>query len=437
MSTNLFSTLKKWDIEFSIGPDMLKNILDYMTSFRNEVNFKFFRDRIFIQARSTDNTQYTDVRIEAEGVNDYIVNIPEDIEDRYNNFSKEEQISFRNISVNYEGAHKKVCVNMIDKSNNTPLNEISTFVGKNLVKVRIDTLAEKKIEFSTQKGLYIWMRLMDPNNEDAKAVENMPNVVNKIRNDPNIGKAILTMEPGLFKKLCFLGGKPGKESSSHTRGLFEIDAEKGMSIGSGDNMRGRVLKIGVRGSNLETYDEYDGGIKYDKVTSSNVNEDITSSNNGEDEDNYGESESDVVIGAGSDTGSDTDIFSDTDSTENVPDLMVEAAFLTDKDIYGKKKDKKIETDEDKKVDKKKKKFKEEENVMMDDAITNDLLSAEVGTNQKMWMEIPFLSPILKLGGLAPIVIEMREGKPMVVIQKPFNDTEVMLTIAPRLESDDD
>jgi hypothetical protein len=34
------------------------------------------------------------------------------------------------------------------------------------------------------------------------------------------------------------------------------------------------------------------------------------------------------------------------------------------------------------------------------------------------------------------MIEMRNGKPLVVIQKPFSDMTVLLTVAPRIETDD-
>ena len=51
--------------------------------------------------------------------------------------------------------------------------------------------------------------------------------------------------------------------------------------------------------------------------------------------------------------------------------------------------------------------------------------------------MPFLAPILKLNGISPIVIEMRKERPIVLIQRPYTDMEVLLTVAPRVEAEDD
>jgi hypothetical protein len=418
MAQNLFATLKQYDIEFLIGPEMLKNIFEYMVSFRNEVYFKCFRDKIFMQVRSSDNTQYSDITISKDGVQEYNANIPEDIESRYEKLTNEEKVRYRNISVTGEGAHKRVLLNMIDKNPTTPLQELTNFMGKGLIRVRIDTLVEKKIEFIMQRGLYVWLRLMDPNSEEAKMVENMPNVINKIRNNPDVSKAVMTMEPGLFKKLVFLGGKPSKESNSHTRAMIRVDDSHGMIAASGDTMRGRILKLGVLGD------------------SSSYNE--TSDEDNKKEDNEfldGEKESE-------DNYEDTDEFVPTvDIKEDMfAEEKEEIQFLTASDIYkpkDKKKDKVIDfSTSTSKEDKKKKKSKKEEEIIMDDAVSNDLSSVEVEMPQSMWLEMPFLAPLLKLGGLAPILIEMRPDRPMVVLQKPFPDTAVLLTIAPRVENDD-
>lgn len=462
MAPNLFASVQKWDIEFEIGPEMLKSIMEYMVSFKNEVYFKFFSNRIFIQVVSSDNTQYSEVNIDGEGVQNYNANIPEGLglEERYKSFSRDEQIKYRNIYITGEGIHKRVYCNLIDKNPTTPLGELLMFLGKNPIKVRIDTLYEKKIEFVMQKGMFIWWRLMDPNNDDTKKVENMPKVVSNIRDDASIGKAILTMEPGLFKRIASIGGKVGKGGNAHTRALFEADINKGMMIASGDTLRGRVLKLGVLGSNISDYANHNDYSDFDKKESKEINE--FASKNKEDtiEDNDDNEENfDSIIPTGvvriededereNELGKDT--FTGTGVEDSGTGEVEELSFATSDDIYrGKNKydkrreerkvEKKRDFDDDLRKEEKKKsskkKEKEDENIM-DEAITNDLSSAEVDVKTQMWLEIPFMTPILKLNGLAPIIIEMRNGKPLVILQRPYPSCEVMLSIAPRIETDD-
>lgn len=460
MVQNLFASLRKWDIEFDMGPEMLRSILEYAASFRHELYIKFFDKRMFIQSRSSDNTQYTDITIDDDGLQNYNPNIPEGMEEKYTNFTNDEKIKYRNIFITPEGPHKRVLLNLIDKSATTPMGELLMFLGKNPVKVKIDTLVEKKVEFGLQRGMFIWWRLMDPNSEDTKAVENMPSVVNRIRNNPNIGKAILTMEPGLFKRIVNLGGKPGKSGNAHTRGLFEIDVGSGLTVASGDNMRGRVLKLGVLGSNLTDYDSL-GNRKKESYESEKGDDRETDRETMEKEQPFvSQEEFQDDNNIGKDTDYDTEEFQDDDNIDNINEDLPEeisikddmfandeVPFLTNDDISGrsgknkqnKKKEEKnvrFKNELDKEEKKKRSSKKKEEENIMDEAITNDLSSAEVDVKTQIWMEIPYLAPILKLNGLAPIMIEMRNGLPLVVTQKPFLDMYVLLTIAPRIETDD-
>jgi len=474
MTTNLFETLKRYDIEFEIGPEMLKSMMEYMVSFRHELYVKFFSDRMFLQSRSSDNTQYTEIDLIGTGVQNYNANIPEGLEERYKTFTRDEQIKYRNIYVTSEGVHKRVLLSLMDRNPTTPMAELLMFLGKNNIKIRIDTLYEKKIEFNVQRGMYIWWRLMDPNGEDTKAVENMPAAIKRIRSDTTIEKAVLTMEPGLFKRLASLGGKPSSKSgTSHTRAMFETDVNKGLTVASGDNMRGRVLKLGVLGSNLANYDEL-GNRKKDSFESVNSSDSFESIDNGQKEQPFGNTEEDT-FGDDNDNGENDNDKSDSyneveeiSSEDFVSDLSNpvssdmfsgttnvdgEVPFLSQDDISGrskqskenKKKDYKKKTtkfeddleEQNRKDAKKKSKKKDESENLMDDAITNDLTSAEVSCKTQLWLEIPFLAPILKLNGLAPIMIEMRNGKPLVIIQKPYSDMSVLLTVAPRIETDGD
>lgn len=459
MAQNMFASLQKWDVEFDIGPEMLGSILNYMVNFRNELYIKLFENRIFIQSKGMDGTQYTDIDINAEGVQNYTPNIPKGLEERYKTFTRDEQIQYRNIYVTPEGVHKRVFLNLIDKSPSTPINELLMFLGKSPVRIRIDTLIDKRIEFTTQRGMYIWWRLMDPVCDENKKAENMPAIIAKIRNNTSVPKAILTMEPGLFKRVASLGGKLGKTGSAHTRALFETDVNKGLSIASGDNLRGRILKLGVLGSNLSGYDNLGNKIagSYDEVvaaseqpfaskdTSIDVNTD-TDENADSSADNFSDDDEEY----NNQTLNDIDNIGGMDNIDNIENdaftnsVVDEVPFASPADISGrskKNKEKSVkksvgEFEEDLRKKEKKKGNKEDETVI-DEAITNDLSSAEVEVKTQLWLEIPYLSPLLKLGGMSPIFIEMRNGMPLVVIQRPYPDMQVLLTVAPRIETDDD
>jgi hypothetical protein len=415
-------------------------------------------------------------------VQNYTSNIPEGLEERYKTFTRDEQVQYRNIYVTGEGVHKRVLLSLVDRNPTTPMAELLMFLGKNNIRIKIDTLYEKKIEFRMQRGMYIWWRLMDPNGEEAKSVEGMPTVINKIRNDATVEKAILTMEPGLFKRLASLGGKPSsKNGNSHTRAMLETDVGKGLTIASGDNMRGRVLKLGVLGSNLDKYDELGNrkkqqDINYDSFESVDSKQKEQSEQpfsspeigNVEDSDTFGDDDDNDNDNNNDNSYNEVEEISPEDFVSTLSDLNIvktdmfstdknisvdgEMPFLSQDDISGrstqskedKKKDYKKKTtqfeddlEEQNKKDKKRSSKKKDEENLMDDAITNDLTSAEVTSKTQLWLEIPFLAPILKLNGLAPILIEMRNGKPLVIIQKPYNDMSVLLTVAPRIETDDD
>lgn len=84
-------------------------------------------------------------------------------------------------------------------------------------------------------------------------------------------------------------------------------------------------------------------------------------------------------------------------------------------------------DDKKKSDKKK----------SDKAPMDQLLGMEVESTQYIYLSKEFMAPFAKLKGLSPIVLEVRTDKPIFLEQRPYNGIRAMLTIAPRIENEDD
>ena len=68
---------------------------------------------------------------------------------------------------------------------------------------------------------------------------------------------------------------------------------------------------------------------------------------------------------------------------------------------------------------------------------DQLLGIEVDSTQYVYLSKEFMLPFAKLKGLSPIVIEVRTDKPIVLEQKPYNGIKALLTIAPRIENEED
>jgi len=68
---------------------------------------------------------------------------------------------------------------------------------------------------------------------------------------------------------------------------------------------------------------------------------------------------------------------------------------------------------------------------------DQLLGLEADVPQYVYLQKEYVIPFTKLKGLSPIIIEIRTDKPVVIDQKPYNGISAMLTIAPRIENEDD
>lgn len=388
-----YSLLKEWDVSFGINGEVLINILGFMSDINGEIPIKFYSDRMFMHQKSSDNVQYAEVEISSQDVLDYKPNLDGDPN------RKDAKSIFKHPDGDFKGI-------LIDVKGT--VEEIQSFAQKDdIINVRIDTGYYKRIEFHCPSNVTIWAQLLEPT-ALLKSLEKLPDIIKKVRNDPNIKKASVIIEPQTFSRICNIGGK-GKKRDIDERVFIELDKQDGLFISSGDRLKGRIfaLKPVDIVSQLGDY----GGGSFDNVNipegeyEGNIMggmEDIGTSEVGTAE--VGTGEMDVASG----------IEGMVDSTDEVPDFAPSSFVPEEK--------------EEKKFEKKKPENR---------AQVDQVLGMEIDSTQFIYMQQEFFSPFSKLKGLSPISIEVRTDKPIIVEQKPFNGIKALLTIAPRIENEED
>lgn len=255
------------------------------------------------------------------------------------------------------------------------IDEIESFAQKDdIVIIRVDTFYYRKIEFHCSNNMIIWAQLIDPSTI-LKTIERLPEIIKNVRNDPKIKKASAIVEPATFTRILAIGGKE-KKRDIDKRVYIELDKKDGIFISSGDRLKGRIFELKPTDLGRGDAEEY-----------------------GAYEDAY------------------------------VPDVEEESVVATVEEeepgfapsSYTPKEEKKEKRGEKKKFDRQ----------------TDQLLSIEVDAPQHVYFDKEFLSPFSKLKGLSPIVIEVRTNKPIVLEQRPYNGIRAMLSIAPRIENEED
>ena len=257
-------------------------------------------------------------------------------------------------------------------------DEIAPFAQKDdLIVIRIDSSYFKRIEFHCPGNVVVWIQLSDPT-AALKAVEKLPGIIKGVRENLNIKKASAIIEPATFQRICSIGGKGGgKKRDIDERIFIELDKKDGLYITSGDKLKGRIFELKPM---------------------------------------------EVGMGAmpGMSEDASEDMYADA-AAEGMVDNMMEEMGGTEEHGYAPgREDKK-----DKRPDKPTK------------APVDQLLGMEVDSTQYIYLSREFILPFTKLKGLAPIVVEIRTDKPIFLEQKPFGGIRVFLTIAPRIENQDD
>lgn len=353
--------LKEYDISFGINGEVLANILGFVTDINTDIPIKFYKDKIFIHLKSPDNIQYAEVEISSSDVLDYRPGLDGDPERK----------DAKMVVKGADGDCKPVLIDI-----KGTLDEITSFVQKDdIIVVRIDTFYYKRVEFHCPGNVVIWAQLVDPS-AVMKSIEKLPEIIRRVRNDPNIKKASAIIEPATFARICAIGGKGGKKRDIDERIFIELDKQDGLYITSGDRLKGRFFELRPMGMDISS------GLEGEGVTDKIYNAGLMD-----------------IEGMGEIEG------------------MEEFGYALRGDS-GKK-----ETVEKKRSDQK---------VQLD-----QLLGFEVDSTQYVYLSKEYLVPFMKLKGLSPIVIEVRTDKPIVLNQKPYNGISALLTVAPRIESEDD
>jgi hypothetical protein len=207
-----------------------------------------------------------------------------------------------------------------------------------------------------------------------KSIEKLPEIIRRVRSDPNIKKASAIIEPATFARICAIGGKGGKKRDIDERIFIELDKEDGLYITSGDKLKGRFFELKPMGVGMDS----PGGAVPDQIYNADVMD---------------------IEGIGEIEG------------------MEEFGYALRGDSGNKDKPEKKRPDQKTQLD--------------------QLLGIEVDSTQYVYLSKEFIMPFTKLKGLSPIVIEVRTDKPIVLEQKPYNGIKALLTVAPRIESEDD
>lgn len=370
------SLLKDYDVSFAINSEVLINVLKFIEDINTDVLFKFYEDRIFVHQKSPDNIQYAEVEISSSDVLDYKPGINGDP-------------NRKDIKSIIEGVDGKFKPALIDIKGT--LDEVETFSTKDsVIIVRIDTYFYKRIEFHCSNNVVIWAQLVDPSGA-LKAIEKLPETVRRVRNNPDIKKAIAIIEPSTFSTICNIGGKD-KKRDLDKRAFIELDRSDGLFITSGDKLKGRLFMLRPTDVNAQLTD-YGGGF-----TGGGMG-DVGSGEEG-------------YKGVGGEVGME-------EFGEFSDDFGSPTEFAPSKEDLEEKR---------KKGEKKRTEPKGQ---------VDQLLGIEVDAAQHVYLEKDYIIPFTKLKGLSPIVVEIRTDKPVVLEQKPYNGLRAMLTIAPRIESDED
>jgi hypothetical protein len=397
------SLLKEWDVSFGINGEVLVNILGFMNDINTEIPLKFYKDRIFTHQKSTDNVQYAEVEISSQDVMDYKPNIDGDPG------RKDAKSVFRHPDGDYKGI-------LIDVKGT--VEEIQSFAQKDdIINVRIDTGYYKRIEFHCPGNVVIWAQLLEPT-ALLKSLEKLPDTIKKVRNNPDIKKASVIIEPATFTRICNIGGK-GKKRDIDERVFIELDKKDGLFISSGDKLKGRIfaLKPVDIVSQLGDYGEGFGNVN---IPEGDYEGDIMGGAEELGMSEVGPTEIDK-LGGGENSDDDSDwsrgeskIEGMVDNTEEEPGFAPSAFVPEDKE------------------DKRPEKRKPDNRAQVD-----QVLGMEIDSTQFIYMQQEFLQPFSKLKGLSPISIEVRTDKPIIVEQKPYNGVKALLTIAPRIENEED
>ena len=206
--------LKEWDISFIINGEVLVNVLNFMYEVNHEIHIKFYADKALLLQKSSDNIQFATVEIHYGEFVEYIPNLKEE---------------FKGILIDMNGT----------------IEELISYASKDdAIEIRIDTVNSQMIEFHCFANLVIWTFLKDPE-EVIRNTSRTLELIEKARNNPDIGKASIHIEPSTLVRICALKGHKSRHDKTkiNDQMLIEVGDIDGLNISYGTIDKGKILNV--------------------------------------------------------------------------------------------------------------------------------------------------------------------------------------------------
>lgn len=239
----------KEDISFTMEAGRLSNIFEYLICIDNEIPITFYADKITIRQKSSDCIQYTEINIGEKDLVKYNPGL------RYGN-------KYRNILVNIG----KVALDEIECMCNIATGEPIMTTGEQVCDIgtrrkqhNVDVkvkLLEKKVEFHLPGNVVIWTRIIEEGQYTKNMfdqISRMPEIIKKVRNNPNINKSSVTMDSQTFDKLCDTDG--GNNDYCGRIYTVKIDKKDGLTFVSKTGDEFYELKLKPKCLSIECEDD--------------------------------------------------------------------------------------------------------------------------------------------------------------------------------------
>ena len=387
--------LTEWDVSFLINGDVLGRFLNFLEDIHPDLPLLFYRDRIIIRQRSSDNISFANINIEIIDSMKYDPGLGEHPS---------------------ETDHKLAIMDATGLA-----GELADYAkGSDMITVRIDTRRLKKCEFTCGEYRKHKVLLVEP--ENFSKLDITEKKIRDNRNNPLTKGAELIIEPETFMKICAIGGKKGGVEM-----IFEV-TRKGLLVYTSDEDSGTSFEMLYEPNSIYGTGNIGGAGDVQEIT-------------GEFE-YTGEDEEEDDMDSGIDSGIDNDY---NDSIDNNSEIG-----STNDDIS---EDKKNETGVDEwnmpvphsdidtnvKKSSKKKEKKDEKPKEKKEKPTDTIVSKSKFDHFSMPERIEkisviekkeFLTPINKLKAQSPILMELRNNAPLIVEQNSPGMWCATLTIAP-------
>lgn len=265
----------EWNISFSMSTEILHDLLTYYSKIPTaDMPFFFFKDKMVMAGKSTDNVQFTEVVFGLGTMSDYECGLGKvDSNSSFGNTVSGDRFydmaigttadelpleGFDNeVTPEGEGETKKEsekegdlyetltdrdyalpaanefggeCISFIidAKGMESLLADLKKFKGKDaLVEIRIDTKTKKRMELHLNQ-VTLWIKIFKAPESLLENFLHLHDTVERVRNNSEIEKGIVKIEPESFADICNLFNKGNEDAGNRIN--ITIDPIEGLSI---------------------------------------------------------------------------------------------------------------------------------------------------------------------------------------------------------------